>query len=133
MIVGIGLDLVELPRIKKIYSRFGLLFAARILTPEEIAAGALSGKAEAANEVRFLASRFAAKEAASKALGTGLAQGVTLHCIEVVRQKDGRPKIVFTNGALDRANSLSVTHGHLSITHERNMAAATVILECRTP
>ena len=133
MIVGIGLDLVELPRVKKAYGRFGLQFAARILTPAELSEGALSGNAEIAKEVRFLASRFAAKEAASKALGTGFALGVTLHDIAVVRQENGKPDIIFSDGALHWANKLQVTHRHLSITHEKGMAAATVVLECQRP
>ena len=130
MIVGIGLDLVEMARIEKAYKRFGLNFALRILTPSEMASGNLTGEA-VPGEVRFLASRFAAKEAASKALGTGFAHGVTLHGIEVVRHEGRRPEIIFMDSALGWAKKLNVTHGHLSISHEKSMVAATVVLENR--
>ena len=122
MIIGVGLDLVELERIKKSWQRFGESFAKRILRPEELE---ILPKQPAA----FLGSRFAAKEAAVKALGTGFNQGLTWQDLQVYSLPSGQPRLAFHNQALSLAQDLQVQAVHLSLTHERGMAAAMVVLE----
>ncbi|EPR42335.1 Holo-(acyl-carrier-protein) synthase [Desulfovibrio sp. X2] len=123
MIVGLGIDVVELARIAKGIERFGERFLTKLLTSGERAA--MSGR----HPIPFLAARFAAKEAASKALGTGFSQGVTLHLLEVVGGERGKPEMVFHGAARERADELGVSRIHVSLTHGRDTAAAVVVLE----
>ncbi|MFP4315025.1 MAG: holo-[acyl-carrier-protein] synthase [Desulfovibrionales bacterium] len=122
MIVGLGIDIVELDRIERIVDRFGTRFTDRILTLRE------QGDMPR-NAVPFLAGRFAAKEAASKALGTGLALGVSFHSLEVVATAEGKPELRLHAAARDLARSMGVVSAHLSITHGRDAAVAVVVLE----
>lgn len=122
MIIGVGIDIAELDRIARSYERFGGKFCARILTAAE--SSAMPG-----NAVPFLASRFAAKEAASKALGTGFSEGVTFQDIEVRSDALGKPTIHFHNAAQARFSELGAARAHLSISHGRDNAVAVVILE----
>jgi holo-[acyl-carrier protein] synthase len=125
MILGLGLDVTELDRIRQSFERFGCRFAAKILTPEE-----QDEMPEAENgAVPFLAARFAAKEAAAKALGTGFAQGVTLHGMAVRSLPSGAPELMFSGRALEIAQAKGVLHAHISLTHGRDVAAAVVVLE----
>ena len=123
MILGIGLDVAELDRIRDSLERFGERFLARILTQSE-RAGMPKGDPAA-----YVAARFAAKEAGAKALGTGFAEGITQTSIEVISQPSGAPTLVLHGKAKERADMLGVTRMHLSLTHGRDIAAATVILE----
>jgi holo-[acyl-carrier protein] synthase len=122
VIVGLGLDLVELPRIDAVFSRFGARFLARILTPAE-------RDALPPRPLARLAGLFAAKEAAAKALGTGFAQGVTFQHLEILPDPLGRPTLTLHGPALAQAERLGATAWHVSITHERGNAAAVVVLE----
>lgn len=122
MIVGLGLDLVELPRIDAALARFGDRFLARILTPAE-------RDALPPRPLARLAGLFAAKEAAAKALGTGFAQGVTFQHLEILPDPLGRPTLTLHGPALAQAQRLGATTWHVSITHERATAAAVVVLE----
>jgi len=122
MIKGLGLDLVEIDRIRRIAQRFGERFHERILTPAERAC-------LGADQVRYLASRFAAKEAAVKALGTGFRDGIGFHDIETTADALGKPLLALSGAALARARALGVTGLHLSITHGRDTACAVVVLE----
>ena len=122
MIIGVGIDIAELGRVARSFERFGAKFCSRILVPAELAA-------MPANAVPFLASRFAAKEAAVKALGTGFSQGVTFQDIEVRSDSLGKPAILFHNQALERCRALGVRQSHLSLSHGRDSAVAVVILE----
>ena len=122
MIIGVGIDIAELDRIARSLERFGEKFGARILTPGEAAL-------LPANAVPFLASRFAAKEAAVKALGTGFRQGITFQDIEVRSDELGKPTVVFHGAAQQRALELKVSGVHLSLSHGRDSAVAVVILE----
>ena len=124
MILGIGTDLMEIPRIAKSVSRYGDHFLHRVFTPGEIAY--CNSKRNAAESY---ASRFAAKEAAAKALGTGISRGVSWREFEVTRQPGKRPEIVFHGRAAQIAKNLGVTHAALSLTHSRDFAMAIVILE----
>ncbi|WP_260260871.1 holo-ACP synthase [Vibrio intestinalis] len=123
-IVGLGTDIAEIERVEKALSRSGEAFAKRILTDVEMA------KFDSLKQQgRFLAKRFAAKEAASKALGTGIAMGVTFHDFTVTNDKHGKPVLALANKALELAQSKQINHIHLSISDERHYAVATVIYE----
>jgi holo-[acyl-carrier protein] synthase len=124
MIVGTGIDITEVPRIAAAIERFGERFLDRVYTPKEIAY-CRSKK----NAVERFAARFAAKEAAMKAIGTGLRQGVTWHDVEVGREPGGRPTIIFSGRAAEFAAKLGAKRVHLSLTHSEQTAIANVILE----
>jgi len=122
MIIGVGVDIAELDRIARSHARFGEKFSAKILTPEEMAL-------VPANAVPFLAARFAAKEAAVKALGTGFSGGITFQDIEIRSDLHGKPIIFFHNQAERRCRDLQVKAAHISLSHSRENAVAMVILE----
>lgn len=122
MIVGLGLDVAELARIEQAWRRHGERFTRRILTEAEQAAMPPS-------PIPWLAARFAAKEAASKALGTGFVGGVTFRDVEIRSLASGQPCLALHGAALDRARSLGVAHTHVSLTHGQDVAAAVVVLE----
>jgi holo-[acyl-carrier protein] synthase len=124
MLVGTGTDIIEIARIRQSIARFGHRFLARVFTPGEIAF--CERKKNAAESY---AARFAAKEAAAKALGTGIARGVSWLEIEVRRQPGERPTIHFAGRAAARAAAMDVAAASLSITHSRELALATVLLE----
>lgn len=124
MIVGIGVDLVEMERIERLVAEYGEKFAARVLTQGEMDAYRLSSR-----PIAYLASRFAAKEALSKALGTGLRHPVTLHSISVVSDGIGRPELRFHAELPSYLELRGVGQAHLSLAHEHGMACAMVVLE----
>ena len=124
MLVGTGIDVVEIERIEGSIARFGERFLNRIFTPGEIAY--CQRKRSFAES---FAARFAAKEAGAKALGTGIQHGVTWQEIEVRRLPGQRPTLHFSGRALERANRLGVAHVSLSLTHTRMLAVASVQLE----
>lgn len=123
MILGLGLDVAEIGRIRESLARFGARFTARVLTEAETSA------MPEANAAQYVAARFAAKEACAKALGTGFAQGVTMHTIEVRSLPSGAPSLLLTGRARELAEAMGATRLHLSLTHGRDTAAAVVILE----
>lgn len=123
MIKGMGLDLTEMDRMQRNWDRYGLKFAEKILTDKEI------GELPQKNPVPRLAALFAAKEAAVKALGTGFAEGIHFKCVEITHEASGRPVIRFLGKGQDKCDELGVQSAHISITHSRDTAAATVILE----
>jgi len=124
MIIGTGLDLVDIARIDDSRRRFGERFLARIFTADEQAY--CNNKAKP--EIHY-AARFAAKEACAKALGCGISGGVNFLDMEVVRDDVGKPAIELTGGAREIAANLAVATIHLSITHTKDQAAAVVVLE----
>jgi len=124
MIVGTGIDIAEVARIRQSIARFGDRFLRRIYTPDEIRY--CDSKA---NRVERYAARFAAKEAAMKALGTGWNHGVRWLDCEVVRQPGGRPSLAFHGKAAEFAAKLGVKNAALSLTHTSEQAIAQVILE----
>jgi len=125
VIYGVGSDIVEIERIVKALERFGDKFAQRILCPPELARFA-----DHRQRANYLAKRFAAKEAFTKALGTGVHAPANWHGVWVKNLPSGKPVLQFTDalGALLKARG--VTNSHLSLSDERGMALATVILEC---
>jgi holo-[acyl-carrier protein] synthase len=124
MIVGSGIDLVEIERIQHSVDRYGARFLDRVFTPAE-QAYCLRKRASAES----LAARFAAKEAAAKALGTGISHGVNWLEIEVVREPGGRPSVVFHGRAAQFAARLGAARTALSLTHTAALAMASVVLE----
>lgn len=124
MIVGIGIDIAEVPRVAASIERFGVRFLGRIYT-----AGEIRYCESKANRAERYAARFAAKEAAMKALGTGWSRGVRWRDIEVSREPGGRPTILFHGRAAEFAAKLGATHVALSLSHTAEQAIAQVILE----
>ena len=124
-IVGIGTDIVEIERIRVALKRQPAL-AKRLLTQPELAEFIATKEPE-----RYLAKRFAAKEAALKALGTGLQNGMSWRHIEIAHTELGQPLLIFTQAAEQLAIELSVNHKHLSLSDEAHYAQAMVILEHR--
>ncbi len=124
MIVGSGIDIAEVPRIAQSIERFGQRFLNRIFTEGEI-----RYCEPKANRVERYAARFAAKEAAMKAIGTGWSHGVTWHDVEVSRMPGGRPTIAFHGRAAEFAARLGTAHVALSLSHTKEYAIAQVILE----
>jgi len=124
MIVGIGVDLVEVGRIERAVRRYGDRFVRRIFTDRE-ADYCRSGPRP---EERF-ATRFAAKEAALKALGVGWSQGVRFVEAEVSNNELGAPFVTFSGRALELSRRLGVQRVHVSMTHHRDFAIAQVVLE----
>lgn len=129
MIVGVGIDLVDIARIAQLLETQGERALRRLFTEGEAAYAA--ARAEPA---RHLAARFAAKEAAYKALaGTDHARGIGWRDIEVVAEWDGRPVLRLHGRAAERAAALGVVRMHLSLTHADATAAAFVVLEADAP
>lgn len=124
MIVGLGIDIAEVPRIREAIERFGARFLERIYT-----AGEIRYCDSKANRTERYAGRFAAKEAAMKALGTGWNHGVRWRDCEVVRMPGSRPTMHFHGKAGEFAARLGVKNAALSISHTADQAIAQVILE----
>ena len=124
MILSIGTDLAEVPRIREAHARFGDRFLHRVFTTHEIAYCLAK-----ANRFERLAARFAAKEALLKAIGTGLTQGVSWHDVEVSNLPSGRPTLRLSGQAAVHAQRLGARRIHVSLTHTATMAMAVVILE----
>lgn len=124
MLVGTGIDLIEVPRITRSIERFGDRFLRRVFTDDEITY--CRDRAAAAES---FAARFAAKEAAAKALGTGIRHGITWKELEVRRLPGQRPTLHLSGRARAIAGQLGVTRVSLSLTHTAMLAIATVHLE----
>jgi holo-[acyl-carrier protein] synthase len=122
MILGLGIDVVEIDRIARSWERFGRAFAERILTRRE-----LDGLPAA--PARYLAARFAAKEAAVKALGCGFRLGVTFRSIEVRSLDSGQPELALLDRAADIGRELGAARTLVSLTHGRDVAVAVVVIE----
>lgn len=121
-IVGHGIDLVEIARIAEVLGRHEERFLERVFTPSEQAY-----RADSRRRTEHLAARFAAKEAAMKALGTGLASGITWTDIEVAGGPSGSPVLRLHGRAAEVAAGLGITSWHLSLSHTDSHAIASVI------
>lgn len=126
MIFGIGSDIVEMARIAASWERFGMRFAARILTPFELA-----GFDDAREKPRYLARRFAAKEAMAKALGTGFAHGISPRLLGVVPDAWGKPQVALEPAAAAVAERLGAGRGFVSIADETEVVIAFAVFERR--
>jgi holo-[acyl-carrier protein] synthase len=124
LIIGIGTDLVEIARVASALDRFGERFARKVLVPREYERFAAHRKPAA-----YLAKRFAAKEALSKALGTGIRHPVNWQNIGVVNRASGQPYFELSEALADFVSSRGISAVHVSLTDERGMAAAFVVLE----
>lgn len=124
MIFGVGIDIVELSRIQSAYERFGEKFARRILMEEEMELYHRSKRG-----VRFLAMRFAGKEAAVKAMGTGFAHGVWLRDVGIVNNDRGRPLIIWSPRGRRVCERLGIGGGHVSLTDEAGLIMAFAVVE----
>lgn len=124
MIIGIGTDVASIPRIERVLERFGERFVNRILTPQERV------RYEGTRlKASHLAKRFAAKEAFSKAIGTGIHPPFNWHSVSVGRDARGKPNVVPSTEMAAYLASLGVTHSHISLTDDAGVAVAFVVLE----
>jgi holo-[acyl-carrier protein] synthase len=124
MIVGIGSDIIKIQRIRDSFERLGERFAKRILSVEELVLFD-----NHSNPVAFLAKRFAAKEAAGKALGVGIGQGVSWTEIIVINDELGAPSLKFMGHAKAWCDRKNVNTSHISLSDEQEFAVAFVVLE----
>ena len=124
MIIAIGIDIIEIARIEEVFSRQGERFRKRVFTEGEI-----DYCERRASRMSSYAARFAAKEAAMKALGTGWSDGVRWRDIEVVRGETGAPALHLHGRALERLGEIGARRAHLSLTHSEQIAMAEVLLE----
>jgi holo-[acyl-carrier protein] synthase len=125
VIYGVGTDVVEIARIEQALARFGARFARRILCESELKR--FHGHRLPAN---FLAKRFAAKEAFTKALGTGIHAPANWHGVWVRNLPSGKPVLEYSDALKALLAERGVAGSHVSLTDERGVAMATVILEC---
>jgi holo-[acyl-carrier protein] synthase len=124
MIIGSGIDMIEIRRIQRSMDRFGTRFLDRVYT-----AGEQAYCLKKRHAAESFAARFAAKEAGAKALGTGISYGINWLEIEVVREPSGRPTLRFHGRAKQIADRLGCARSALSITHTEELATASVVLE----
>lgn len=124
MIRGIGTDIASITRIEDTLAKYGERFINRILTPAEIVAYEASRQ-----PVAWFAKRFAAKEAAAKALGTGISEGIGWQDFEIFSDDAGAPGLVLSGMARVRADAMGVSRIHLTLSDEREYAVAFVVLE----
>ena len=124
MIFGIGTDIVELSRIKSTYERFGDHFARRVLMEEELELFHRSKR-----PTRFLAMRFAGKEAIVKAMGTGFAHGVWLRDVGITSNDWGRPLVIFSDRGQCVCERLGIGNAHVSLTDDAGLVIAFAVVE----
>src|SRR6201996_6969596 len=123
MIFGIGVDVLKVDRVQKVYEKFGQRFVNHLLLPEELAQLALT-----ARPVRFLAMRFAAKEAIVKSMGTGFAHGVWIRDVGVVQNRWGKPEVVYSARGEQVRQGLGIGEGHVTLTDEAGLIVAVAVL-----
>jgi len=123
MIFGIGVDVLKAERIDRTYARFGARFVERLLMPAEQAQLARTRRPQ-----RFLAMRFAAKEAIVKAMGTGFAHGVWIRDVGIVHNAWGRPEVVYSERGERVRTGLGVGEGHVTLTDEAGLIVAVAVL-----
>ena len=128
MIFGVGTDIVEYARIQATYDRFGDHFVQRILMPEELELFRRSKQ-----PVRFLAMRFAGKEATVKAMGTGFRHGMWLRDVGILNNNRGRPHIIWSERGLSVCEDLGIGSGHVSLTDDAGLVLAFAVVETMRP
>lgn len=125
MILGIGIDMVNVSRIEQMLSGMNReRFLERVFTEQEI-----EYCLKHRNPAQFFAARFSAKEATLKAFGKGMWRGIGFKEISVGKEKSGKPYLIFTGRALEEARKMGVTHSHIAISHIESIAISIVILE----
>jgi holo-[acyl-carrier protein] synthase len=128
MIFGIGVDMLETGRIERTLQRFGEHFVDRLLMPQEQAQLARTRRPE-----RFIAMRFAAKEAIVKAMGTGFAHGIWIRDVGVVQNSWGKPEVVFSERGDRVRRALGIGEGHVSLTDEAGLIVAFAVMMKASP
>ena len=123
MIYGIGTDVLKVERVEQTYARFGEHFARRLLLDDEYQLFTASKR-----PVRFLAMRFAAKEAIVKALGTGFSNGIWIRDVGMLPNKLGQPQVVFSDRGHALCDQLGVGEGHLTLSDEAGLVIAVAVL-----
>src|SRR5688500_11149419 len=124
MIFGIGVDVLEAARIKRVFDKYGDHFIERLLMPAERAQLAKTRRTE-----RFLAMRFAAKEAIVKAMGTGFAHGIWIRDVGVVQNAWGKPEVAYSPRGEKVRRALGIGDGHVTLTDEAGLIVAVAVLE----
>lgn len=124
MIFGIGTDIVEMSRIESTWDRFGEHFAKRILMDEE-----MELFRQTKQPARFLAMRFAGKEAAVKAMGTGFAHGIWMRDVGITRNEWGRPLVIWSERGRKVCDQLGIGKGHVSLTDDAGLVMAFAVVE----
>lgn len=124
MIYGIGIDVIQPHRVERLLGKYGDRFVQRVLTPLE-----RPRYQRSARKVLFLANRFSAKEAFSKAMGTGFRYPVTLQNISIVQDSAGKPGFSFSQPLETLVQKNGITRHHLTISDESNLACTCVVLE----
>ena len=123
--IGIGTDILEIQRLEQALTRSGEPFLKRILTPAELELASRKGAAA----IGFYAGRWAAKEAVSKMLGTGIGKDCSFQDISVLNEESGAPYIILSGAAKAKADALGITKIHISLSHEEHYCLAMVIGE----
>jgi holo-[acyl-carrier protein] synthase len=123
MIFGIGTDVVRLERIREVHEKYGERFAERLLLPAELAAFRDYNR-----PARFLAMRFAAKEAIVKAMGTGFAHGMWIRDTGIASNAWGKPEIIWSERGRRRCDELGIGEGHVTLTDEAGLVIAVAVL-----
>lgn len=126
MIFGVGTDIVELSRVQAVYERFGERFVTRLLMDEEIELFRRSK-----HPIRFLAMRFAGKEATVKAMGTGFAHGVWIRDVGILSNDWGRPLVAWSERGQRVCDRLGIGKGHVSLTDDAGLVIAFAVVEAR--
>src|ERR1700736_6345334 len=123
MIYGIGIDVLKVDRIERVYEKHGERFLSHLLMPEERAQFERT-----ARPVRFIAMRFAAKEAIVKAMGTGFAHGIWIRDVGVVQNAWGKPEVIYSPRGERMRRRLGVGEGHVTLTDEAGLIVAVAVL-----
>jgi holo-[acyl-carrier protein] synthase len=123
MIFGIGVDVLKVDRIERVYQKYGERFVRHLLMPDERVQ-----LERTARPVRFLAMRFAAKEAIVKGMGTGFAHGVWIRDVGVVQNSWGRPEVVYSARGAKVRDALGIGEGHVTLTDEAGLVVAVAVL-----
>jgi holo-[acyl-carrier protein] synthase len=123
MVFGIGTDIVQVSRVEQVWQRFGERFAERLLLKEEIDLFKNHKR-----PVRFLSTRFAIKEAAVKAMGTGFAHGMWIRDVGMIPNDWGQPQLIYSSRGLRMCERLGIGDGHLSVTDEAGLVVAVAVL-----
>jgi holo-[acyl-carrier protein] synthase len=128
MIFGIGTDILEVSRIERVYERYGAHFVDRLLMPEE---RTIFGSAR--RPARFLATRFAAKEAIVKAMGTGFSNGMWIRDAGIKPDRFGKPEIIFSPRGHALCERMGIGEGHVTLSDEAGLVVAVAVLMRRGP
>jgi len=124
MIIGIGVDIAETARVEKLNAKYGQRFAQRILTADELLEFDRRKRSSS-----YLATRFAAKEAVAKALGTGIGEQLGFHSIQIESDSQGKPLLRFLGSAVDLIAGLGINNAMVSLSDEKHYVVAMVVLE----